>query len=536
MSKVANRVGLAESQVDVYGRIKLSRKQLARIIESLPRWTDFKCFKDGTEQLLPVNTSEPTTTPLLADIEYPDELRNDQFFFYRQGPTTKDGRAWLRKIKGNTISFNQLVQNGNFVNTTGWSATRGTISTSNNVLTYTITDIGTTYIHNRIGTPFVTVIGHKYFLTATVKPKYRNTLSLRFNGSDDDVVHFSDITADSWNYLAGIITPVGVSDQVQIAFNTVENYSVGDTIQVQNYMVFDLTLMGIDNLTTTQEVEAWLSSHVGDLPYYAYDPGSLISFNGTGIKTIGKNLFDGVVEEGRITNGQNASQANRYRSKNYIPVLPGRDYVFSKNGNATSINPFFYNANKEYIGTSAFSSLFTTPSDCYYVRFFSDPIINVDSGLQLEIGSSATPYEPYTSNTLSLPIEDFFSTGMKSVGTVFDELNGVKAITRVGVVDLGSLDWTYSSGDGFFYTTLSNYYYPTDASQRVAPLKCAKYITVSQFGREDETLFGLNANTNTIAIQDSNYEDVDEFKEAMDGVLLYYELAEPTEEPVLDLN
>lgn len=70
-----------------------------------------RTYVNGTEQLLPVNDDEPETSPILCDIQYQNALRNDQYFTYRESPTTKDGLAKIRGIKGNTLVWNQLVAN-----------------------------------------------------------------------------------------------------------------------------------------------------------------------------------------------------------------------------------------------------------------------------------------------------------------------------------------------------------------------------------------------------------------------------------------
>ena len=64
----------------------------------------------GTEQILPENTATPTTSNMIADIQYPDELREDQEILYRQMPSTKSGKAKIVDIKGNTIKFNQILK------------------------------------------------------------------------------------------------------------------------------------------------------------------------------------------------------------------------------------------------------------------------------------------------------------------------------------------------------------------------------------------------------------------------------------------
>lgn len=49
--------------------------------------------------------------------------------------------AEIQSIKGNTIVWNQLVKNGNFVDTTNWYMQNGTLSVQNNICSFTIKDI-----------------------------------------------------------------------------------------------------------------------------------------------------------------------------------------------------------------------------------------------------------------------------------------------------------------------------------------------------------------------------------------------------------
>ena len=249
----------------------------------------FDAYKGGTEQILPENASIPTTSPIIADIQYPDAMRSDQEFLYRESPTAEDGQAKITKIKGNTIPFNQLVQNGDFANTDGWNVWRGSISASDNILTYTVGEIGTSYVHNRVETSFTPIIGHKYFVCFSIKPKTTNTLTIRFGGvvTETDRVDFTEIVANAWNDISAIVTSSVQANTYQICFNVAGGgYSINDTIQLKNCMIFDLTAMLIDSYTTTSQVKNWLSSHIGNLPYYDYTVGSLISFNGTGLKTV----------------------------------------------------------------------------------------------------------------------------------------------------------------------------------------------------------------------------------------------------------
>ena len=94
MSKKSTRVGVRYDQVDAYGRVNPRLPLIDDLASFLPYHTELNVYKDGTEQLLPVNTSEPTTSPILADIRYPTGVwRNKQYFTYRKSPTEATGKA-----------------------------------------------------------------------------------------------------------------------------------------------------------------------------------------------------------------------------------------------------------------------------------------------------------------------------------------------------------------------------------------------------------------------------------------------------------
>jgi hypothetical protein len=109
-----------------------------------------------------------------------------------------------------------------------------------------------------------------------------------------------------------------------------------------------------------------------------------------------KNLFDGVLEDGIVNtfNGDPVPTAGYIRSRNFQAVTPNKVYTFSK-----SRYIHFYTVNKTWISSSALqdetkSTTFTTPSNCYFIKFH---ITGTDSTtkVQLEEGTVSKPYEPY---------------------------------------------------------------------------------------------------------------------------------------------
>ena len=183
----------------------------------------------------------------------------------------------------------------------------------------------------------------------------------------------------------------------------------------------------------------------------------------------GKNLFDGVIESGTIDiNGNNAPQANRYRSKNYVPVKPNTTYVFSHNGTELFINVKQYFADKSHNPTNVTTvgNKFTTTSDTYYIRFFADDTINFDTGLQLEKGSTVTAYEPYLGKTYTTSLgQTVYSGSLDAVSGVLRVDRVSETITSVSTID-GSQYYkipTYTAKANNF-TTVSSDKFPTATS------------------------------------------------------------------------
>lgn len=108
----------------------------------------------------------------------------------------------------------------------------------------------------------------------------------------------------------------------------------------------------------------------------------------------GKNIFDGDIELGTFSSGDNVNSTTFYRSKNYIKVMPNTNYAFSNNGIARRLVINFYTDEKVWIdysdnraGTINYTGKFTTPNNCYYIKFrsFTDDFnIWENENLQLE--------------------------------------------------------------------------------------------------------------------------------------------------------
>lgn len=126
---------------------------------------------------------------------------------------------------------------------------------------------------------------------------------------------------------------------------------------------------------------------------------------------------------------------------------------------------------------------------------------------------------------------DLIANG-QSVCLLADEYQNCsgKVIRRLGEVDLGTLNWAYDSGVPRFRT----YSIPSDmklpSTQAQAPnCFCPRYKTSSALNAQGVNGF-LSSQLTWLQITDINFTSATDFKNAMSGVKLIYELVTPTTE------
>lgn len=505
----------------------------------------FKAYEGGTEQILPENGSTPTTSPFIGDIKYPQGLLSDQEFLYRESPTEEDGNAKITDIKGNTLVWNQLVQNGNFASTDDWSKVNATFSVSNNMATFTASAQ-----YGRIAevSDISLVLGHKYLHKVDVKTSARTTymqlqVRKRSETASENVIT-TGYTTD-WQTLSSIFTASETGNVYMRAIDTATSDFV--TANLKNWMLIDLTQMGLDSLTDA-EILQWFADFY-PLPYYQYDSGSLLPFRGEGLKTVGKNQIklsaDTLVSSQRIginylDNGAVFTANGTYSRAGYTcKTIKGQQYTLSFKGFSDANYGAVYISNdldwntkygRINLGSTETnqSLTFTADSELLFVGFY---LTNTGTSgsmtikdIQLELGSSVTSYESYTSSTLSLPISTYFPSGMKSAGNVYDELTETKAITRVGSVDLGTLNWAMN------VTSLFSAQLVGLTTAQKEKVKSALYqLGVTNFSWSLVDSYAdksISTSVNDyIYIKDTSYTDASAFKTAMNGIPLFFELS-----------
>lgn len=147
---------------------------------------------------------------------------------------------------------------------------------------------------------------------------------------------------------------------------------------------------------------------------------------------------------------------------------------------------------------------------------------------QLTIGTSAQDYEPYEGETITTNLPQTV------YGGVLDVVSG-KLVIDKALVDLGSLTWNYFANNVLFIAPMPNDCVPNSALGGVGVCSTYKrYTGATNFW----TAMGNNefcyarsgySSAKQVYIKDSRYTTASDFKTAMNGVQLVYELATPTE-------
>ena len=241
----------------------------------------------------------------------------------------------------------------------------------------------------------------------------------------------------------------------------------------------------------------------------------------------GKNLISGVVVNANI-GGNGAIISTDSYDMYFAPIKKGQTYVITTD-NSQFVGGYF--TSEPTVGSVSYTASRITS----YTKSFTAPIdgylaFRTNSGYgtpQVELGSTATDYAPYTATTYTTDLPQTV------YGGTLDVVTGKLVVDRV-MVDLGTLYYNYSSSDVRFYTTGLTDIKPITSTTVAFSGLSDIYATVpySQVNgsKPNDSVMGLYSlgSTNYLAIKDTRYTNTSDFKTAMSGVQLCYELATPT--------
>ena len=437
----------------------------------------------------------------------------------------------VKNVGGRSIVFNQNFQPRKEINN-GITATADSDGT--------ITLNGTTtasYINFRDVTPEQNKVGKYAFKLLILNNP--DSISMKFgflNRSQSTPAITSGSSAVIYNQTQSEISlgkATGISGfAVGTVFNDVK-------IKIQ---IFDLTAMfGSGNEpSTVEEFEAMFPND-----YYPYNVGEIISAGTESVVEQGKNLWniDGYTASDLVDlkTGYWGVKLNVKPNSTYCisvtrdTVLSGiygklmgadkRNIGFFGHTTTSAINAYtghpitFQTANENYVyvAINSFKGFDTWKSD--FQKYFPS--------FQIEKSSTATAYAPYHSNEYPIPeaIKALPGYGW-SAGTArnYVDYENKKYVQCVNSVDLGTKNWRmYKDGDytPFFYLNAVS-----DIRGGTSNFLCPKYQYV-KIGVTDSASGLYVLENTTVRVRDTAYTDAATFKQAMQGVMLYYELATP---------
>lgn len=339
-------------------------------------------------------SSNALTVPYAQRADFATDLSGrveatPEVFTYRPSAgdkSIKDDNAFIRRVKGNSVVWNQFVAQYNRTNN------GVTISFNNDI--YNLSGIAS---DNYFNIAYITDIpkGHMFLIFCKVLAN-PNNISFGFG----DLNNGSNFNPAETNYFLYTVKE-----------NTLANHAIG----CQSYSagtdftgvklacnVHDLTAMfGAGNEPTT--VEEFRALYPDS--YYPYNAGELRNLVYSGIKTVGFNEFNGT----------------------YARVLPNESYYLG--GSYTSIG-----FTKELGGATETISIpsnrIYTPTQLGYIYATgTDICINLH-----HTGYRDGEYEPYKEVTHSLPLSKITNgEPLRKAGSVYDEINETEYIRRVGV-------------------------------------------------------------------------------------------------------
>lgn len=344
-------------------------------------------------------------------------------YVYRQSPQNKS--AVDLSIVGGTIAWNQLVQ----ISPTSISRTENGVTIVDNrdgSITVSTDANGATDATYVVLPSFSAIKDHVYYMRGMPN-----------GGSSDTYYNYVSGLNVGYDYGTGKVGKQNVNNSVYPAPIYIKSGTVITTPITIKLNVYDLTatfgstiadyIYSLEQATSGSGI-AWLKSY-GFLTkdYYAYDSGSLQSVNVASRKVVGKNLCPTPIESNVIY-----KNGGQYMS-----------FTFADNGTitwslSTTASTFFvlkvFDVTAEMVGKTFTMSYKATPSlddnntvmEVYYggithtivgktgtitadmvgyplgVRFYKYGSGTYEiSDVQVEFGSTATQYEPYTSTAYS---------------------------------------------------------------------------------------------------------------------------------------
>ena len=268
----------------------------------------------------------------------------------------------------------------------------------------------------------------------------------------------------------------------------------------------------------------------------SYSPYSNIcpisGHTGAEIEQRGVNVWDEEWENGGYDgNGNKTAWANAIRSANAITVFP--DTRYSATFSSSIMYLYWYASDGSFIErvTTYSGNIFTSPVTAGLLRFGTNNDVGTtyNNDISINYPATNTEYHPYTGDQISVTFPETIYGGE-------DEAISGKLKSTMGMVDLGTLNWTLMPNDKHLFYAAIPGIKPNEIPNVAANIKSDRYKTVSAsaaFGATQDYVIGQGITgiigNVYIMVVNRAYSDAASFKTAMSGAQLVYEIAEPVE-------
>ena len=467
--------------------------------------------------------------------------------------TIGDGVATLKSVGGNIVK--NLVGD---VNDNGWKVALNScaISTHNGIMT--INPTTETFQQVAWGITLdkdFRIAGHKYYYRCNIKSANadNNIFFGVMNYRGLDKRHVVDAASTSeWQALSVIVNANPAS--VYLGCSICDKRAVLTTLYVKNFYVIDLTEM-FGEAKANQMTKEECNRLFGTMDAL---PQGLSIANPSVFKSTGFNQFNPdmvlvnkAIVDGAIVDGD--------KTLAIIPCLPCKIGVGENNGYCIhgdfgeDIKVYLTPLNPLEVEGELYLCELTKDTDkgTYVPQIKGYMLVEVPNATDLCVhflwseDRGRHDFEPYYESKVELPtipeMSEYGLAGIQSSGTlVCDEIDFEKGVYRkkIGAVDMGSLTWSVNTlGDRFVSSAVPGL--SDKGYSKINNIICELYTT--RRSTDAESTFREDANKrifvesywgSVIIVVDSAYTDAAALKESLQGVMLYYELAEPIEYPL----
>ena len=303
------------------------------------------------------------------------------------------------------------------------------------------------------------------------------------------------------------------------------------TVESSSQLIFRCALWTDGAIFTNYKIGVVVSKTSGITAFSPYSNICPISGHtgAIGQNTANAQQWDEEWEVGAlsVSDGSLLNVESYMRSKNYIPVASGKTYykagLYMSDGRA-----FFYGQDKSFISHTpiAAAGAFDIPYNACFMKFHKYGA-SYSNGISINYPSTDTSYHAYQGGT-SLSITFPSSAGTVYGGTL-DVTNGVLTVTH-SIVDMGTLTIGYNTANAVFTMVVPN---KKPSTLGVIDYYCETYkcnIPCQSYAGAVSGIQGISLNSNYDAlflVKDTNYTDVEAFKQSVDGHHIVFPLNAP---------